>query len=110
MAGTKEDAQLLVQLAQWGATMGLEESTSQLFEEGYDPRTATSQDRNVRTVLMFGETVGTLVKNDLLDRALVLDWLWVSGLWERVAPAVQRDRERFGEPRLGENFEALAAG
>jgi hypothetical protein len=73
MAATKEDAQLIVQLAQWG------------------------------------ETIGTLVKNDLLDRDLVLDGLWVSGLWERVAPAVQKDRDRFNEPRLGENFEALAS-
>lgn len=109
MAATKEDARLLVQLAQWGATMGTNEAVSALFDEGFDPQTASSQDANVRVVLNFGETVGTLVKNDLLDRELVLDWIWVAALWERVGPAVQRDREKYGQPRLGENFEALAS-
>jgi hypothetical protein len=53
------------------------------------------------------ETIGTLVKNDLLDRDLVLDWLWVAGAWERVGPAARRAREQFS-PALYENFEALA--
>ena len=110
MAATKEDAQLLVQLAQWGATMGTNEAVAALFDDGFDPASANTQDRHVRVVLNFGETIGTLVKNNLLDRELVLDWLWVSGLWQRVAAAVERDREKYGEPRLGENFEALASG
>jgi hypothetical protein len=110
MSANKEDARLLVQLAQWGAMIGLNDATAALFDDAFDPDTATSQDRNVRAVLTVGETIGTLVKNDLLDRELVLDWLWVSGLWQRVAPAVRRDRERYAEPRLGENFEALASG
>jgi hypothetical protein len=110
MAATKEDAQLLVQLAQWGATMGMNEAGAALFDDAFDPASASTQDRHVRVVLNFGETIGTLVKNNLLDRELILDWIWASGLWQRVAPAVQRDREKYGEPRLGENFEALASG
>lgn len=109
MAGSAEDAQLLVQLAQWTAIMGLEEAEAELFDDDFDAGRATTQDMPVRRVFTFGETVGTLVKNGLLDRDLVLDWLWVAGLWQRVAPAVQGAREKFGEPRLGENFEALAA-
>ena len=109
MAGSREDAQLLVQLAQWGASMGLDEAVTAVFDDGFDPGSATAQDMPVRRVLNFGETIGTLVKNGLLDRELVLDWLWVAGLWQRVEPAVQDAREKFGEPRLGENFEALAA-
>jgi hypothetical protein len=54
------------------------------------------------------ETVGTLVKNNLLDRELVNDWLWVEGLWDRVGPAAVKVREKAGEPRLYENFEALS--
>ena len=54
--------------------------------------------------------LGTLVKNGLLDRALVNDWLWVAGTWERVGPAAKRARAKLGEPRLFENYEALAAG
>jgi hypothetical protein len=49
-----------------------------------------------------------LVKNDLLDRGLVLDWLWAVGLWERLGPAARRARERYGSDALYENFEALA--
>ena len=56
----------------------------------------------------YGETVGTLVKHETLDRDLVLDWLWVGGMWDRVGPAAQRARERLGADALYENFEALA--
>jgi hypothetical protein len=61
-------------------------------------------------VLGFYETVATLVKNDLLDRELVYDWLWVAGPWDRVGPAAIRARESAGAPNLYENFEALASG
>ena len=62
----------------------------------------------MQTVLIFHETVGTLVKNDLLDRDLVLDWLWVSGAWNRVAAAALEARAHADVPELWENFEALA--
>jgi hypothetical protein len=60
--------------------------------------------------LVFHETVGMLVKNDLLDRDLVYDWIWVSGAWERVGPAARAAREAAGVPEIFENFEALAQG
>jgi hypothetical protein len=103
-----EDATLLVQLAQWGAMIDLGEAFGAVFGEEFEPETADTNDPPVRTILTFGETVGTLVKNDLLDRGLVLDWLWVQGLWDRVAPAALRAREQYGSEALYENFEALA--
>jgi hypothetical protein len=103
-----EDANLLVQLAQWGAMIDLGEAVGAVFGEGFDPETADMNDPPVRTILAYGETVGTLVKNDLLDRGLVLDWLWIQGLWDRVGPAALRARERLGSDALYENFEALA--
>jgi hypothetical protein len=105
---THEDAQLLVQLAQWGAMIDLGEAMGAVFDDEFDPETAETGDPPVRTILVYGETVGTLVKNDVLDRGLVLDWLWVRGMWERVGPAARRARERFGADALYENFEALA--
>jgi hypothetical protein len=105
---THEDANLLVQLAQWGAMIDLGEALGAVFGEEFDPETADTNDPPVRTILAYGETIGTLVKNDLLDRGLVLDWLWVQGLWERVGPAAQRARERYAVDGLYENFEALA--
>jgi hypothetical protein len=65
-----------------------------------DPESATADDHAVRALLMFGETVGTFVKQEVLDRGLVLDLWWVEGFWKRVALAAVRQRERIGEPRL----------
>ena len=108
MAGTAEDARLLVQLAQWGAMMGLTDALALVFDEEFDPETATTNDEGVRVVVYFAETVGTLVKNDLLNRELLLDWLSVASAWDRVGPAALRAREQYGVPQLYENFEALA--
>jgi hypothetical protein len=105
---TRDDANLLVQLAQWGAMINLGEALGAVFSDDFDPETAESHDPPVQTLLAYGETVATLVKNDLLDQGLVLDWLWVQGMWDRVGPAARRARERMGADALYENFEALA--
>ena len=108
-APTPEDARLLIQLARWGTALEIEEMLPSLFDDSFDPDIADAMaDRPVRTMLMFGESVATLVKHDLLSDELVRDWLWVEGIWARVGPAAERLRERLGEPRLYENFEALA--
>ena len=104
---TREDAQLLVQLAQWSTSLGVGEAMPAVFADDFDPNSADAMDKPVRTMLMFAETVGTLVKHDLLSAELVSDWLWLGGVWARVGPAAMRQRERLGEPRLYENFEAL---
>lgn len=105
----RDDAALVVQLAQWGTMMGLQKATLTLFSDDFDRESATAADESVATVLQFGETVGTLTKQGLLSTDLVLDWLWIAGLWERVAPAARKAREKFGVPELYENLEALAA-
>jgi hypothetical protein len=104
----REDGALLVQLAQWGSTMGIEEAQQAVWAECFDPETASADDVLVSRILTWCETIGTLTKNGLLDTKLVLDWLWVSGMWSRVGPAALKLREKHGEPRLYENFEALA--
>src|SRR5215217_7317544 len=108
MAGNREDANLIVELAKWGSMIGLPEASRTIFSEDFDGESAEALDPHVQTVLVFHETVGTLVKNELLDRDLVLDWLWVSGAWDRVSHAALEARAAAGEPRLWENFEALA--
>jgi hypothetical protein len=110
MAGTHEDAVLVVELAKLAAMSGLGDALGKVFADDFDPDAAELSDPSVRLVLGFNETVATLVKNDLLDRSLVYDWLWVAGNWDRVGPAARRARERAGVPVLYENFEALAAG
>lgn len=103
------DATLIVQLAQWGTSMGLQDAMSVVFADDFDREGIDERDPSVLTLLNFGETVGTLTKNGLLDTALVLDWIWVAGLWERLKPAVERARQKFGVDGLYENLEALAA-
>lgn len=110
MAGTREDATMMIQLAQWGSTMGLDAATAAIWADDFDPDSADARDEAVRKILNFNETLGTLVKNGLLDRDLVYDWVWVAGVWEKVGPAAIRAREAAGVPQLYENFEALAAG
>jgi hypothetical protein len=106
---TIQDAQLMIQIAQWGTSLGLEDALPQIFAEDFDAQLADAmEDDAVRRVLMYGESIGTLVKHGLLNRQLIDDWLWIAGIWERVGPAATKLRERYGEPRLYENFEALA--
>jgi hypothetical protein len=110
MAGTHDDAVLMVELAKWGAMIGLPEASRKIYADGFDVDGADTLDEEVQTALFFHETIGTLVKNGLLDRELVYDWLWVSGAWDRVGPAAKRAREKVGVPQMYENFEALAEG
>jgi len=105
----REDGALLVQVAQWGSTMGIEEAQRAIWADDFDPETASTDDVPVSRILNWGETIGTLTKNGLLDTDLVLDWLWVAGLWSRVGPAAVKLREKQRVPELYENFEALAA-
>ena len=108
MVATYDDAALVVQLVRWGTELGLSDAVHTLLSEGFDPSIASTDDVAVRKVLEFGEVVGTLVKQNVLNKDLVLDLWWAAGVRERVRLAAEHDRERVGEPRLYENFEALA--
>jgi len=110
MPGTHSDAILVLELSKWGAMSGLPAAARTIFADDFDPDPAELSDPSVRTVLGFFETVATLVKNDLLDRDLVYDWLWVAGVWARVGPAAKRARASLGADVLYANLEALAAG
>jgi hypothetical protein len=106
---THHDGMLVVELAKWGSQIGLDEALRVVLAEHYDPEQAMYDETHVQTILQFGETVATLTKNGALDEAIVLDWLWVSGMWARVAPAAIGQRNKLGVAELFENFEALAA-
>ena len=110
MAGSHEDAMLLVELAKWGSMIGIDEASRTIWADDFDPDAAKASDPPVQATLLYFETIGTLVKNELIDRDLVYDWMWVEGVWNRVEPAAKRSREKSGVPQMYENFEALAAG
>jgi hypothetical protein len=108
---TREDATLMVQIAQWGTALGMQDALPAIFADDFDAEAADAMnDRPVRILLLLGESIATLTKRELLSAELVDDWLWLEGIWSRVGPAALRAREKFGEPRLYENFEALATG
>jgi hypothetical protein len=108
MPATYDDANLVMKLLTWGAGMDLPNAIGAVMSDGFDPANASADDGPVRSLLYFGETVGTFVKQGVLDRGLVEDLWWIEGLWTRVGPAAVKTRERLGEERLFENFEALA--
>jgi hypothetical protein len=105
---TYDDANLIVQILNWSTKLGLMDAVSTVMGDQFEPAAARTSDPAVRAVLMFGETVGTFVNQGVLDAGLVRDLWWVEGLWQRVGSAAQADRDRLNEPRLYENFEALA--
>ena len=63
--------------------------------------------RDVIAVLSLGELIGTFVKNGVLHRGLVLDLIWMAGLWERCHVIAEDLRNLRKNPKLFENFEAL---
>ncbi len=110
MPATYDDANLLVQIIQWGSMEGIGDAIAELHSDDFDADKATLDDAPVRKVLNFGEVVGTFVKQGVLDRGLVLDMWAVDMMWKRVGPAAIKSREHSGEARLYENFEALVRG
>lgn len=119
-APTAADAQLLVQLAQLAASMDVDRGMDLLRKHARNGGLDVAQleatyplggaeHTAILAVLKWHETIGTLVKQGLLHRALVLDWLWVAGVWDMCSGIALGHRAETGVPQMWENFEALAA-
>lgn len=116
---TQADAQLMLQLAQLSQTPLMERGQALLWKhrptgglswDEFQGLGVESEDYGaVMAVLKWHETIGTLVKQGLLNRELVLDWLWVSGTWELCKSIALGQRAETGVPQMWENFQALAA-
>ncbi|MDX6218442.1 MAG: hypothetical protein QOJ48_123 [Frankiales bacterium] len=116
---TVADAQLLISLMNGPLAMRAADGMDLLWAYDKPPTFAkfnkdhphgSEGARAVSAVLAMNETIGTFVKQGLLDRGLVYDLFWVAGVWERCAPIALHYREKTGVPEMYENFEALAAG
>src|SRR4029450_4913556 len=57
MAGTHDDAVLVVELAKLAAMSGVSEAARAIFADDFDPDSAEANDPHVRTVLGFNERV-----------------------------------------------------
>jgi len=109
MVATYEDANLLIQVMRWGTAMGIEDAMAAIFDEGFDPETAPMDQSVSAGRVVLRRNVGALVKNDVLNRDLLLDIFWADGIWPRVSRHALAARELAGDARLYEHFEALVA-
>jgi hypothetical protein len=105
---TQKDAELLVLLLRWSTELGTEQGFAKIFSDDFRKEDASLEDMDIGKILTYGEAVGTLVKHGLLDRDLINDFWLSSAVWDRLGPAVLLVREQMSEPRMFENFEALA--
>jgi hypothetical protein len=114
---TQADAQLLVALNAGPMALRIMDGHELLM--GYDQPPSWKQFDKVhkpgspgrlavQAVLYYYETIGTFVKQGLLDRGLVYDLLWVKGIWKLCEPIALEYRRRSGEAEMYANFERLA--
>ena len=115
---TIADAQLLVQIMAAATAAGADRGSGILFAHPTPPTLAQLREEHSRLSEEYGqvmafmtecETVGTFVKQGVLNEALVQDLMWVTGAWKISEPICRGLREEAGEPRLYENFEWLAS-
>jgi hypothetical protein len=115
---THEDAELMIQIAQWSSLHGLSEAQNWVWSddaslEDYAQFNAKhprgSEGRlKANKVCQFYETLGTLYKQGLFSGDLLFDWLAVDSTWDRVKAFALGVRAEAADPRLYENFEAAA--
>jgi len=115
MAGTKEDAHLMIDLARLGTQMVHPQARGWIWGDSFvsDPKEfwekhgpGTVEFDYVSGMAAWFETIGTVWKHGLLDEELLFDWLYISGLWDRLGPILVSMRD--STPALWENFEAMA--
>jgi len=111
---TYEDANVLLQAAQLYNSSDLSEIGRWVWSEDFpanytdfieqNPPGSDGHSKLVKYAGYF-ETVATLWKHGLFNEDLLLDWLLIP--WPQVSDIITGERERIGEKRLWENFEAL---
>ena len=116
-APTHEDALIMLQLARWGAEAGNKKANRFIWSDDYIDDFQEFIEKYPRGSKEYGyvgqicgwyETLAALWVNGLFNEKLINDWLFVSGIWERVKGFALGVREQFGNPRIYEYFEALA--
>jgi hypothetical protein len=110
---THEDAQIMLQLVQAWPTDATDWIWSDDFIPDHDEFMqkypgAGEELSSIRAILNWYETIGTLFKHGLLNEDLLFDWLAIYAVWDRVKSHALAWRAETGEPRMYENFEAMA--
>jgi hypothetical protein len=114
---TYEDATLLIQLSQFAVSSGAQEAISWMWSHEFVPEHTEFLEKyppgseghlKAYSICSYFETIGTLYRHGLLNETLLFDWLAVSLIWDRIKRFPLEIRLMTGEPRLYENFEAMA--
>ena len=114
---TYQDADIMLKMARLGVDIDIGKLTGWLYSDQFIPdyaeftkkhATDSEEFNKVRSILMWYETLGTLYKQGLFNGELLFDWVTVTPFWERLKSFALGQREQSGNPRLYENFEALA--
>ena len=111
---TYDDANVLLQAAQLYNSSNLSDTARWIWSDDFPTKYSDFIDQNppgsdghakLLRYAGYFETVATLWKHGLFNQDLLLDWLLIP--WPRLSDIIIGERERIGEKRLWENFEAL---
>jgi hypothetical protein len=117
MTISHEEAMLVVQLYAAGNEGGLREAQGFIWSDGFveDGKEffmkypmGSVESGYIGSIATWHETVATLWKHGALNAEFIGDWLAVAGVYNKMKSILEYQREVAGEPRLWENFEALA--
>jgi hypothetical protein len=111
---TYEDADVMLRLVESWPVEATDWIWSDAFVPDYKEHAAHGAEdaeafSNIRGVLNWYETIGTLYKHGLLNEDLLFDWLAIDMAWDRVKGIALGWRAEAGNPRMYENFEAMAS-
>lgn len=113
------DAQVLIALYEAQAAHNIAETMGyvfsndfptdfKVFRQTYERGSNSTQEQGVTRMIGYFETIGTLLRNNLINEDLVYDWLAVDMVWNRVKGYVLGHRRESGNARMYENFEYMA--
>ena len=112
-----DDAVALVQLVHLHAQLQVSDGLDVLWRSDFpqDPYTidawyppGTDGRRGLESVLVWFQTVGTLVKHGLLDPAIARDVARADLVWARIGPMAVAERGRTGDDEMWGGFQLLA--
>lgn len=112
---TYQDATLIIQMAQLGS--GMDTARAWIWSDKFIPDfpefikkypRGSEEYSNVMKICGWMELLGAFYKHKLINEELLFDWLAVDLVWERLKGFAIGVRDKAEDPRLYENFEALA--
>ena len=107
MASAHKEARVMIDIMRFGNEIGVTQAMDEIWADDFNPEDPGSHSGAVRTLLYYGETIGTFVKSGAISSRLVHDLMWVEGLWQKCGPFALAHRTKMYNEALWENIEAL---